>query len=109
MGLRILGTPPPPNGTRFTVNEFPSGSSSPMHRTETIDYGVVISGEIEMQTDDESVTLRAGDVVVQRGTNHRWVNHGSVPARIAFVLIDAEPLGIGSPVGRNATVSVDKE
>jgi quercetin dioxygenase-like cupin family protein len=109
MGLRILGTPPPPNGTRFTVNEFPPGSSSPMHRTETIDYGVVISGEIEMQTDDESVTLRAGDVVVQRGTNHRWVNHGSVPARIAFVLIDAEPLGIGSPVGRNATVSVDKE
>jgi hypothetical protein len=55
------------------------------------------------------VTLRAGDVVVQRGTNHRWVNRGSVPARVAFVLVDAQPLGIGNPVGRDTTVTVAKE
>ncbi len=101
MGARIIGTPPPPNGTRFTVNEIvPGGKAGNMHRTETIDYVIVISGEVEMDLDDSTVKLRAGDVMVQRGTNHAWVNRGTEPARIAFVLIDAEPLGIGHPVGR---------
>ena len=71
-----------------------------MHRTETIDYVIVIYGEVEMDLDDSTVKLRAGDVLVQRGTNHAWVNRGSEPARIAFVLIDAQPLGIGHPVER---------
>jgi quercetin dioxygenase-like cupin family protein len=71
-----------------------------MHRTETIDYVIVITGEVEMDLDDSTVTLRAGDVMVQRGTNHAWVNRTDKLARIAFVLIDAEPLGIGHPVER---------
>jgi hypothetical protein len=48
--------------------------------------------------DNSTVHLKAGDVMVQRGTNHAWINRGSAPARLAFVLIDAKPLGIGKPV-----------
>lgn len=102
MGARVLGTPPPPNGTRFTVNEFLPGSAAHMHRTETLDYAIVISGSIDMELDDTTVTLTAGDVVVQRGTNHAWANRGTEPARVAFVLIDAQPLGIGEPVQHGA-------
>jgi quercetin dioxygenase-like cupin family protein len=97
-GARILGTPPPANGTRFAVIDFPPGNPGRMHRTETIDYVVVISGEIDMDMDDSTVHLKAGDVMVQRGTNHAWVNRGNAPARLAFVLVDASPLGIGHPV-----------
>ncbi len=97
-GARILGTAPPPNGTRFAVIDFPPGNSGRMHRTETIDYVIVISGEIDMDMDDSTVHLKAGDVMVQRGTNHAWVNRGRERARLAFVLIDAKPLGIGHPV-----------
>ncbi len=104
MGARVLGTPPPPNGTRFTVNDIPPGRSGPMHRTETIDYVIVLSGEVEMEMDNSTIKLKAGDVLVQRGTNHAWVNRGTEAARIAFILIDAEPLGIGRPVTGGATV-----
>jgi quercetin dioxygenase-like cupin family protein len=97
-GARVLGTAPPAHGTRFAVIDFPPGNSARMHRTETIDYVVVIAGEIDMDLDDSTVRLKAGDVMVQRGTNHAWVNRGSAPARLAFVLIDAVPLGIGHPV-----------
>jgi uncharacterized cupin superfamily protein len=68
-----------------------------MHRTETLDYVLVMSGEIEMVMDDSTVTLKAGDVMIQRGTNHGWFNRGTETARIAFVLVDAQPLGIGHP------------
>jgi quercetin dioxygenase-like cupin family protein len=98
LGARILGTAPPANGTRFAVIDFPPGNTGRMHRTETIDYVIVIAGEIDMDMDDSTVHLRAGDVMVQRGTNHAWVNRGTVLARLAFVLIDAKPLGIGHPV-----------
>ena len=104
MGARMLGTPPPPNGTRFTVNDIPPGRSGPMHRTETIDYVIVLSGEIDMETDDSTIKLKAGDVLVQRGTNHAWINRGTEAARVAFILIDAKPLGIGNPVTGGATV-----
>jgi quercetin dioxygenase-like cupin family protein len=97
MGARILGTAPPENGSRFIVMEFAPGVVSEMHRTETIDYIVVLSGEIDMDMDRSSVKLRAGDVMVQRGTNHAWVNRGAAPARLAIVLLDAKPLGIGHP------------
>jgi mannose-6-phosphate isomerase-like protein (cupin superfamily) len=97
MGARILGTAPPENGSRFIVMEFAPGIASEMHRTETIDYIAVLEGEIDMDMDDSSVKLRAGDVMVQRGTHHAWVNRGSVPARLAIVLLDATPLGIGHP------------
>ena len=98
MGARILGTAPPAGGTRFAVIDFPPGNKPHMHRTETIDYVIVLQGEVEMDMDDSSVTLRAGDIMIQRGTNHAWANRSSAPARVAFVLIDAEPLGIGKPV-----------
>ena len=62
------------------------------HRTDSIDFAVVMSGEIDMELDDEVVHLKAGDVMVQRGTIHNWINNGSVPCVIAFVLIDAAPI-----------------
>ena len=98
MGNRKLGTAPPKNGTRFTINDIPAGAPGVMHRTETVDYAIVLAGEVDMDMDESSVKLKAGDVVIQRGTNHAWVNRGTEPARIAFVLIDAKPLGIGHPV-----------
>ena len=98
MGARIIGTSPPPKGTRFAVIDFPPGSKPHMHRTETIDYVIVIEGEIEMDMDNSTVKLKAGDIMIQRGTNHAWANRGDKRARVAFVLIDAEPLGIGKPV-----------
>jgi len=97
MGARILGTAPPENGSRFIVMEFAPGIASEMHRTETIDFIVMLEGEIDMDMDDSTVKLRAGDTMVQRGTNHAWVNRGKVPARMAIVLLDAKPLGIGHP------------
>jgi quercetin dioxygenase-like cupin family protein len=98
MGARILGTAPPKNGTRFAVIDFPPGNTPHMHRTETIDYVIVLEGEIEMDMDESTVKMKAGEIMVQRGTNHAWANRSNARARIAFVLIDAEPLGIGKPV-----------
>jgi mannose-6-phosphate isomerase-like protein (cupin superfamily) len=90
-------TPPPPGGSRFVMIDYPPGNSGTMHRTETIDYIIVLSGEIDMVMDDSTVTLRAGDTMVQRGTNHAWFNRGTENARVAFVLVDAQPLAIGQP------------
>jgi quercetin dioxygenase-like cupin family protein len=98
MGARIVGTPPPANGTRFCVIDFPPGNHPHMHRTETIDYVIVIEGEIEMDMDDSTVKLKQGDIMIQRGTNHAWANRSGKNARVAFVLVDAVPLGIGKPV-----------
>lgn len=61
-----------------------------MHRTETVDYAVVLQGEITMLLDDQDVLLRAGDVVIQRGTNHAWSNRSDKPALMLYVLIDGE-------------------
>ncbi|MDF2119415.1 cupin domain-containing protein [Roseiarcaceae bacterium H3SJ34-1] len=60
-----------------------------MHRTRTIDYVVVLQGEIDMLLDDSTVRLKAGDIVVQQGTDHAWVNRGTEVWRIALVLVDA--------------------
>ena len=76
-----------------------------MHRTETIDYVIVMEGELDMDMDNSTVKLKAGDILVQRGTNHSWVNRGDKVARAAFVLIDANPLGIGHPVLREQSAS----
>ena len=114
--LREIGVAPPARGSVFRVVDFPpaegravdnsamlremglaegknrdaAARSALMHRTRSIDYAVVISGEIDMLLDDSEVHLRAGDVLVQRGTIHAWVNRGKAACRIAFVLIDAE-------------------
>lgn len=98
MGARNLGTAPPANGTRFAVIDFPPGNHPHMHRTETVDYVIVIEGEIEMDMDQQTVKLKQGDILIQRGTNHAWTNRSKSRARVAFVLVDAEPLGIGNPV-----------
>ena len=61
-----------------------------MHRTETVDYAVVLEGEIVMMLDDEEVHLKAGDVVIQRGTNHAWSNRSGKPVKMLYVLIDGK-------------------
>jgi mannose-6-phosphate isomerase-like protein (cupin superfamily) len=112
-----VGGPPPANGTIFRIVDFapaagsaaaavdhhqillsmgidPStqgyGRHANTHRTRTIDYAIVLEGEIDMLLDDSEVHVKAGDMLVQQGTNHAWVNNGSKPCRIAFILIDAK-------------------
>jgi len=105
---------PLPNGTNFRISEYPpetdadrnidgskafaevgaahkivEGARHPfMHSTDTVDYAIVLEGEIVMMLDDDDITLKAGDVVVQRGTNHAWANRSDKLCRIAFILID---------------------
>jgi len=86
------------NGTVFRVVEFSPGVQRRMHRTDSIDYAVVMAGEIDMELDDSTVHLKAGDVLVQRGTIHNWVNRGTQPCTIAFILIDAKPATAGGKV-----------
>jgi quercetin dioxygenase-like cupin family protein len=86
---RPLVTPPAPNGTIIRIVDLEPRSRSPMHRTESIDYGIVLCGDVTLVLDDGSETrLLAGDVVVQRGTDHAWVNATDEPARMLFVLVD---------------------
>ena len=61
-----------------------------MHKTETIDYGIVLEGELVLIMDVGETTVRAGDIVIQRGTNHGWANRSDKPCRIAFILIDGK-------------------
>ena len=61
-----------------------------MHRTRTVDYAIIMSGEIDLMLDDKTMHLKAGDVVVQQATNHAWINHSKEPCRIMFVLMDAK-------------------
>ena len=86
------------NGTVFRILELAPGVSPRNHRTDSIDYAVIMSGEVDMELDDTSVHLKAGDVLVQRGTIHNWVNRGTEPCVIAFVLIAAKPVTIGDKV-----------
>jgi len=114
---RPIGTAPPDNGTKFRVVEFaPLDAAAEaklppemiakgianapkrgipvkhplMHRTRSLDYAVILSGEIDMMLDDTNVHLKPGDVIVQQATNHAWVNHGKEPCRILFVLMDSK-------------------
>ena len=112
-----VGVSPLDNGTKFRVVEFPPldaateakmepgflmkavGSVAParglpvthplMHRTRSVDYAVVLSGEIDMMLDDTVVHLKPGDTIVQQATNHAWVNRGTQTCRILFVLMDS--------------------
>ena len=73
------------------ASTFGRGGRHPMmHRTETVDYAVLLEGELTLLLDDEDVLLKAGDVVIQRGTNHAWSNRSGKPCRILYVLIDGE-------------------
>ena len=89
-----------PNGTVFRIIEFGPGNGPRNHRTDSLDYAIVLSGEIDMDLDGEEVHLKAGDVIVQRGTIHNWINRGKEPCVIAFVLIDAKPVTAGGKVLR---------
>jgi len=112
--------PPPKNGSKFRVVEYPPDSKrvaalrAPdsthdaksegyvrdlankrhpgFHKTDTIDYAIVLSGEIYALMDEGEVLLKVGDVLIQRGTNHAWSNRTDEPCCIAFVLIDADPV-----------------
>ena len=81
-----------PNGTVFRLVEYSPGVAPRNHRTDSIDYAVVMSGEIDMEIDGATVNLRAGDVLVQRGTIHNWINRGTEPCVVAFVLLAAKPV-----------------
>jgi mannose-6-phosphate isomerase-like protein (cupin superfamily) len=112
-----VGLIPPNNGTIFRIVDFPPisaavekmdvntmmkvvGDHAPakgapvrhpmMHRTRSLDYAIIMSGEIDMLLDDGEVHLKAGDVVVQQATNHAWVNRGKEVCRIAFILMDGK-------------------
>jgi mannose-6-phosphate isomerase-like protein (cupin superfamily) len=112
---REIGVAPPDGGSVFRIVEFVPDDDSVsnedmkrelgldpdsggpvrhpgMHKTRSVDYAIVLSGEIDMLVDEDEVHLKAGDVIVQRGTNHAWANRGTEPCRIAFVLIDAKEL-----------------
>jgi quercetin dioxygenase-like cupin family protein len=78
------------DGTVFRLVRYEPGVAPRNHRTETIDYAVVLSGEIEMDLDGTVVKLRQGDVVVQQNTMHNWVNRGTQACVIAFVLVPAK-------------------
>jgi quercetin dioxygenase-like cupin family protein len=93
-GLRKVGTTLP-GGTIFRILEFAPGLAPRNHRTDSIDYIVVISGEIDMELDDTAVHLKAGDVMVQRGTIHNWVNRGTAPCVLAVILIAAKSVEAG--------------
>ena len=116
-GAVQIGTQPPAHGTAFRIVDYPPttaeqeakldasqrqheiGSDAPkrglpprhpfMHRTRSLDYAIVLAGEIDMLLDDSEVHLKAGDVIIQQGTNHAWINRGKDVCRIAFVLVDA--------------------
>lgn len=96
-GLRKVATTLA-GGTIFRIIEFAPGLAARNHRTDSIDYIVIISGEIDMELDDSVVHLQAGDVMVQRGTIHNWVNRGTQPCVLAVVLIDAKPVEAGGKV-----------
>ncbi len=120
-GAVTIATAPPPGSTVLRVVEFPpedpshagdnaavlaemgitgsSGGRRParhphMHATDSVDYAIVLEGEIDMLLDEDEVHMKAGDIMVQQGTNHAWVNRSERPCKIAFVLIDAA----GAPI-----------
>lgn len=86
-----------PNGTVCRIVDMRPGATSPMHRTVSLDYGVVLEGEVVLVLDSgEEKLLQRGDIAVQRGTNHAWKNNSSSEwARMLYVLHEAEPIRIG--------------
>ena len=79
-----------PGASEFRVVEFPSGSRREMHRTDTVDYGIVLAGEVHLLLEQEETLLRTGDVVVQRGTTHAWHNRSDRVARMAFINLSGQ-------------------
>jgi quercetin dioxygenase-like cupin family protein len=88
-----VALPPPTDGAVLRVVDFPPDDNGvpDLHSTASLDFAVVLSGEIHAVLDDDETLMRAGDVLVQRGTNHAWVNRSGSICRVLFVLIDARP------------------
>jgi len=88
------------SGTTLRVGVLGPGMRSPMHRTQSLDYAICLEGECAMELDSgEEVLMRAGDILVQRGTIHAWHNRSDRPCRMAWVLIDAQPVVVdGRPL-----------
>lgn len=84
-------------GSVIRIVDMVPGGTSPMHRSSSIDYGIILSGAVELELDDGAVTTaHAGDIIVQRGTIHLWRNPSSTDiCRIVFVLIEAKPRLVG--------------
>ena len=89
---REIDIEPPARGSVFRILELAPGKEAYMHRTDTMDYAICMSGECDMLLDDDAeVHMSAGDVMVQRATWHGWVNRGAEPCQIAFILIGSHP------------------
>lgn len=84
------------SGSVLRIGVLAPGARSPMHRTESLDYGICLQGECVLELDGgDKTTVRAGDVVVQRGTNHVWHNTSAAPCTFAWILLDAQPVTVG--------------
>ena len=91
-GNRANDIEPPAAGSWVRIIDYPPGMSGRMHRTNAVDYVICMAGEVAMELDDgTTVHMKAGDVMVQQGTNHSWINKGTEVCRIAFVLLEAKP------------------
>jgi mannose-6-phosphate isomerase-like protein (cupin superfamily) len=98
----------PTTGTLFVFADFPPGGGSPMHATNTLDYLVVVSGEIVFITETGETTLRAGDALVDRGNVHAWRNDSEAPCRILNVLLPARPSGKGATVSGEVQIPANR-
>jgi quercetin dioxygenase-like cupin family protein len=89
-----------PNGSILRIVDLAPHTRSPMHRTNSLDYGIVLTGEVDLELDGGKLTrIRQGDVIVQRGTIHAWINPGPTTCRIAFILLGAKPATVnGRPL-----------
>lgn len=103
-----LRVPPGPRGTIVHVIDMPPGASAPLHRTRTVDYGIVLDGEVVLELDDGTETvLTTGDVVVQRGTAHGWSNRSESVTRMLFVMVDGGFTGeLRSALGDEALAQI---
>lgn len=86
------------DGTVLRIVQYAPGVKPRHHRTDSIDYAIVMSGSIELELDTETVKLATGDVLVQRGTIHNWINNGSEPCTMAYILIGGKPVTLKNGV-----------
>ncbi|SPJ70831.1 uncharacterized protein FTOL_00559 [Fusarium torulosum] len=95
----------PPKGALFCMTQIQPGGKAPMHRTKSLDYAVVLSGEIVLGLDGgEEKTVRQGQIIVQQGVNHSWENRGEVTCQIIFVMIGAETITLEDGMALEETV-----
>jgi len=101
----VTGTAPPEAGSKFLALDIAPGElQGGDHQTDTLDYAICLAGEVDAVLDTETITMKAGDVLIQRGTMHNWINRGQTMARILFVMLDGTPkrtnsLGSGEKTG----------